>query len=364
MNKKIIFFCPSIEEGGVEKNLFLMANKLSENYDTNIITANNEKKKMFGKNVKFYSSKFLNLSNAPRIIKSIYCSLLFLIKYFNKKNIILIAYESNIFSIVLSKIVRIPVIVRSNASPKGYLNNKIKKYFFNFFFKIANLVLVNSKEFKYEIDKILNIKSKVLYNSIIENTLLNKLSNQKIPKININKKTYKIVIIGRLVDQKDHITSLKALNLIKSKINFYTIIVGKGELINNLKNFCKKNKLEDKIRFIGYKKNIYPYLKWANALILSSKYEGSPNVLIEAISLNKIVISSDCPTGPKEILNNGKGGYLFKTSNYKNLAKKIEMSYFDKKNTLKKKIFSKKTIDKFDINKNAQKLIQYISFLK
>ena len=181
------------------------------------------------------------------------------------------------------------------------------------------------------------IKSKILYNSIIEKSLLKKLSNQKSKKINLPKKTYKIVIIGRLVDQKDHITSLKALNLLKNKINFYTIIIGKGELIDKLKKFCKKNDLLSRIKFLGFKKNIYPYLKWSDALVLSSKYEGCPNVLIEAISMNKIAISSNCSTGPKEILQNGKAGYLFKTSNYKSLAKQIETSYLNKKITLQKK---------------------------
>ena len=364
MNKKIIFFCPSIEEGGVEKNLFLMANKLSENNDISVVSANSNKRKMFVKNVKFYCSKKLNLNKSPRIVKSLYCSFILLMRFFNKKNIILIAYESNIFAIFLSKILRIPVIVRSNASPIGYLDNAFKKYIFRFFFNLANLVLVNSKEFKIKIDTILKIKSKILYNSIIGENLLKKLSNQKIPKIHLKKKAYKIVIIGRLVDQKDHITSLKALNLLKNKINFYIFIIGKGELMNNLKKFCKHNKLEDKIKFIGYKKNIYPYLKWSDALVLSSKFEGSPNVLIESISMNKITISSNCSTGPKEILTNGKGGYLFRTSDYKDLAKKIEISYFEKKITFQKKIFARKTIDRFSIEKNSKKLIQYINYLK
>tara|TARA_X000000950_G_scaffold289178_1_gene410480 strand:- start:3392 stop:4486 length:1095 start_codon:yes stop_codon:yes gene_type:complete len=364
MNKKIIFFCPSIEEGGVEKNLFLMVNKLSENNDISVVSANSDKRKMFVKNVKFYCSKILNLNKSPRIIKSLYCSSILLMRFFNKKNTILIAYESNIFAIILSKILGIPVIVRSNASPIGYLDNAFKKYIFRFFFNSANLVLVNSKEFKIKIDTILKIKSKILYNSIIEENLLKKLSNQKIPKFNLKKKTYKIVIIGRLVDQKDHITSLKALNLLKNKINFYTIVIGKGELMTNLKKFCKNNKLENKIKFLGYKKNIYPYLKWSNALVLSSKFEGSPNVLIESISMNKITISSNCSTGPKEILTNGKGGYLFRTSDYKDLAKKIKISYFEKKITSQKKTFAKKTIDRFSIEKNSKKLIQYINYLK
>ena len=57
--------------------------------------------------------------------------------------------------------------------------------------------------------------------------------------------------------------------------------------------------------------------------LLSSKYEGSPNVLLEAIALKKFVISSDCPTGPREILDNGKGGELFKVGDYLMLSNVI-----------------------------------------
>ena len=64
-------------------------------------------------------------------------------------------------------------------------------------------------------------------------------------------------------------------------------------------------------------------MKLSDALILSSRYEGLPNVLLEALTLGKPVISSNCPTGPNEILSYGKGGQLFKIGDYKSLSKKI-----------------------------------------
>ena len=124
------------------------------------------------------------------------------------------------------------------------------------------------------------------------------------------------------------------------------------------------NNLSDKVKFLGYKKNIYPYLKWSNLLVLSSKYEGSPNVLIEAISMKKTVISSNCPTGPKEILKNGKAGYLFKTSDFKDLAKKIFFSFNNKKISKQKIKYAQKTIDRYNINKNKAQLVKIIESLK
>ena len=76
------------------------------------------------------------------------------------------------------------------------------------------------------------------------------------------------------------------------------------------------------VKIVGYKENPYPYIKASNLFILSSRYEGLPNVLLESIALKKFVISSNCPTGPSEILDKGKGGLLFKVGDYHDLEKK------------------------------------------
>ena len=69
-------------------------------------------------------------------------------------------------------------------------------------------------------------------------------------------------------------------------------------------------------------KNPYPIIKETDLFILSSRYEGLPNVLLESLALEKMVISSNCRTGPKEILLNGKGGLLFEVGDYNNYIKK------------------------------------------
>ena len=87
MVKNIIFFCPSIEDGGVEKNLFLIANKLSNNFKISVITANKDKKQNFSKKIKFISPKYINLNNVHRLIKSFYCFFLIINNCQNKNNV-------------------------------------------------------------------------------------------------------------------------------------------------------------------------------------------------------------------------------------------------------------------------------------
>ena len=88
------------------------------------------------------------------------------------------------------------------------------------------------------------------------------------------------------------------------------------------------NNLSNKVRLINFVNNPYIYIKQADLFILTSKFEGLPNVLLEALVLKKFIIFSNCRTGPKEILLNGNGGLLFKVGNYKDLAKKF--NYYSK----------------------------------
>ena len=110
---------------------------------------------------------------------------------------------------------------------------------------------------------------------------------------------------------------------------------------------------------MGYKPNPFNYIKQADIFILTSIFEGSPNVLIEALFLNKYVISTDCPTGPKEILGNGKYGTLIKIGNYSQLAREIEKFKINDK--IRTKIrSSNKILTKYDLNKNCEKYYRLI----
>ena len=112
----------------------------------------------------------------------------------------------------------------------------------------------------------------------------------------------------------------------------------------------KENNLNQIISFAGYKKNPYNYIKQADIFILTSKFEGLPNVLLEAQLFKKFIISSNCPTGPKEILLNGKAGNLFNIGDYKQLSKCI-LQYNKNKNKNKIQLgFNSLHRFNFDIN--------------
>ena len=124
---------------------------------------------------------------------------------------------------------------------------------------------------------------------------------------------------------------------------------------NDLINYINQNNLQTNVKIVSYQNNPYNLIKSSDIFILSSLYEGLPNVLIEAQALKKFIISSDCPTGPREILLDGKAGYLFKIKNYKSLSKLI-LKILKNKNDMNKKIsVGYKSLNRFDYNLNLNK---------
>jgi len=321
---KLLIFIPSIEDGGVEKNLFLISDYLIEKgIHVSLITANQDKKKLFNKKINFISPHNSYWSTKGRFLKTIVCFYLLLKFYFLNNNFLILSFQANIYAIFFSIILNIKIITRSNTAPKGWSSNFIKRHIFKIFFRFPKSIIVNSLEFKKQLDNEFKIKSTCIYNPFNEKTV--KIKSQKKIFFDFFKKknTINIINIGRMTDQKDQILILKALNNLKNKINFKCLILGKGSNYLKLNNFIINNNLKNKVKLSGFKSNPYPYIKMANLFILSSRYEGLPNVLLEAQYLKKFIISTNCPTGPKEILLNGKAGKLIEVGNQKQLEQAI-----------------------------------------
>ena len=363
-NAKLVIFIPSIEGGGVEKNLYIITNYLSNKLknEVYIITADKKNTDFFGKNVKIVTSKFQIPETNSRLIKYFISLILLLLFFFKNKKIVVLSFQANIYAIILCKIIGVKIIVRSNSSTKGWSNNIFKDIIFKFFLGKSEKVIVNSYALKSEFMKKFNIKSICIYNPFNKDEV-NKLARVKFSLnfYNTGNKILKIINVGRLTDQKDHLTLLKALNSIKKELDFRLLILGSGHNKGKLENYIKDNNLEKKIKLINYNRNPFKFIKNSEVFILTSLYEGLPNVLLEAISLKKFIISSDCPTGPREILLNGKGGSLFKVGDYKNLAQKIINYSFNKKILNNKTVFAYKNLKRFDYNNNLKKYLFLIN---
>jgi len=206
-------------------------------------------------------------------------------------------------------------------------------------------------------------KCHVLKDPIINLQNLNYLKNDQLEK-KLLKKKY-ILNIGRLVSQKNQSFLINAFKKILEFDNEYILIIlGEGELENKLKNLAKKLQIEQKILFLGHVENVFKYLKNAKYFVLTSRWEDPGFVLLESAFARTCIISADCPNGPREILENGKGGFLFKSGNLESfLSVFLEAEHIGENIKNKKKLeVLKKTLDytKFRHFNNFSRIIDLI----
>ncbi len=147
-------------------------------------------------------------------------------------------------------------------------------------------------------------------------------------------KTGKILFIGKLTDSKDPLAALEIFKKIcdlrknstkAEKIEPTLIFIGEGELEYTLREKIAELELEKQVSLIGKQNDILPFLRDADALIMTSKYEGFCMVLAESIACGVPVISFDCPTGPSEIIIDGVNGYLIPPKDINLFAQKLDL---------------------------------------
>ena len=351
---------PHIDIGGVEKNFFLISNFLAKNRNNIVvITLSNKSKKLLSKNIKFISFDINFLEKIGKRFKFILSLFLLTKEVLINKNSLVVSFQANVYCGLLSKFLGFKLIIRSNTSPDGWSKNIIKKLIYKSSFNAANKVIVNSNEFKKKIKKTLNINAECIYNPLNKKEIIN-LSKKPVNFNFYNKNYLNVINVGRLEDQKGQIMLLKAINLIKKRIKTKLLIIGNGSMEKKLKSYINKNNLNKTVKILHNISNPFPYVAKSDLFILSSIFEGLPNVLLEALTLKKFVISTNCSTGPSEILSKGKGGILVPINDYKNLANKIIFFKKNKKNLKKKLLFARRNLDRFDLKQNLRKFLRII----
>ena len=122
--------------------------------------------------------------------------------------------------------------------------------------------------------------------------------------------TYHVLSVGSLKDQKDQATLIQAFALVSQSLRAKLTILGEGSLRPELEALVQSLGLQGKVSMPGFVVDPYPWYRTADLFVLSSKYEGFGNVIVEALECGVPVVSTDCRSGPAEILENGRFGLL------------------------------------------------------
>ncbi len=378
MKKKILILINNLKiGGGAERVAASLTNRLSEQYDVFILTFN-DFKNLYPFKGQYYSlqenldpsSKIFNFFKLYNILR-----LIRIYKFISSisPNIIISFMDyTNIFSIFTKLLfrIKIPLILTTHTNPKmaykkrmQYLNFLIKTLYP---LKIVNKIIIISKELQFILEKEYRIKKnklKTIYNGI-ELKKIKEMKKDKIleyKEIFHNESLIKFIAVGRLSKEKGHRYLIEAFSKVKKDIpNSKLIIIGDGPLREELEMLIEKMSLKNDIVFLGVKKNIFKYLTKSNIFVFSSIYEALPTVLLEALACGLPIISTNCETGPKEILDNGRYGFLVNVSDSKDLAEKM---IFLGKNREIMKNYSQKSIKRakfFNIEKMRKQWIDLI----
>lgn len=168
-------------------------------------------------------------------------------------------------------------------------------------------------------------KIKIVYNGIkldeIEDKI--KLKSDIRKEYNIKQDTTLIASVGRLSEQKGHCYLLKAINLVKKEIkDFKVLIVGKGELENELRQQVKDLNLSDNIIFTGFREDVFSILYQVDFLVHTAMWEGCPNIILETMAVATPIVATNISSVSETMINN-ETGYLAKSKNPEDIAEKV-----------------------------------------
>jgi glycosyltransferase involved in cell wall biosynthesis len=187
-----------------------------------------------------------------------------------------------------------------------------------------SLIVTPSEGVKRDLIKTFGVSEKkisVIYNGIDINRVRKMAQEPPDTPDVFNGKT--IVTSCRLNAQKDFTTLLKAFREIRKTMESRLIIVGDGELREEIIRLAETLGLSEDVVITGFKRNPFRFLKAADVFVLSSFFEGFGNVIVEAMALGIPVVATDCPSGPAEIIQNGVNGLLVPVMDYHRMAEAI-----------------------------------------
>lgn len=371
-NKKITILISSLSGGGAEGVSVNVANSFArDGWTVDLVVLHLKNASYLDRVSEKVNLVVLNVSNARY-------STFPLLKYIrnNKPEIIFVFnYELAALLVLARKLLRFKTkIIARNMNTFSKVSNIsreknlwiriVVKFLIEKYYSKADHIVNQSHAMREDLIKVhpqLKNNSSVIYNPVAKH--IEDYSNSLNHNNNI-KQDY-LLCVGRLEKQKAFHYAIEAFAGISNKFpNLRLKIVGQGRLESHLKQIAIDNGVKDLVDFEGFQKDMIPYYLNARATVLTSIYEGYPNVLVESITLRTPVVAFDCPSGPSEIVKDNLNGYLVNYQDLEDLKLKLSkvlLKNFDHENlkdTVKQnqvrnvyKLY-RKVISSFEENKN------------
>lgn len=380
--KKIAFLINSFGGGGAERNIkYLIENLISE-YEIHVIVLEElwayELPQAVKRHLLFNENKFPTILRILTIPYSAF-KLKKTAKIHNFNIVISFLTRANLIAGFSKKIgLHTPLIISERLSSyslysKG-LSGIVGRFLISKLYCYADIIVPNSKRIQFELEHFfsLQVKMKVVYNPVDIQFILSKSCESL--TLPVNSERFTFLNVGRLTNQKNQLLLLNAFAHIKN-MNCQLLIIGDGPDREFLNTKIHQLGLSNKVYLFPFQNNPYVFMSHADCFVLSSDFEGFPNVVLEALSCSLPVISTDCSSGPREILapntsfevlmNDGmekaEYGILVPVNNSIMLAKAMQLFYEDSEIKINYKIKSMKRANDFQIKNQIR---QFHSIIK
>jgi len=311
--KKIAFFLPDLRTGGAERVFVQLANSLSDQgYSVDLLVAQNEGDlfSLVNSNI-----QILAFSQAKKTKLSLLLSSLTGLYRYIKHNKPDVVFSTITGANLVTAFIKLLLPKRSTKfilREASSVHNSGLAYrcLSRMLYPQSDGVIAGSNGVMEDLVRYYRVsKTKAFFiRNPLDITLIRRQAKEKVvhPWL-LNNDGSLIVSVGRLTAAKDFVTLIKAFKLIRDERASKLIIIGEGECRETLEEKVTELGLQKYVDFLGFQENPYPFVLRADLFVLSSQWEGFPNVILEALALGRNVVSTDCHAGPAEILS-GIGG--------------------------------------------------------
>ncbi len=327
--RKIALFIPSMEGGGAER----VAVNLSSGFIARGLEVEMLLVKEFGPLLKLLPSEVRVKSfEKSRAIYSVWCLAAYL-RQDKPDALIASMNHTNLVAVLAVKLSRYKgrlILTEQNSIQldlvrKGGWKNRLILWLMKRMYKHSHKVIAVSSEVEEELKNIAGLRNTICIYNPVDNPehvdAVDMIDELHLPAVNHGKKT--ILAVGRLVPQKNFPLLIKSIAIVRKHLPVKLNILGEGGERCNLEGLINDLELSEVVILRGYSDQPGKWLQQSDLFVLSSSWEGFGLVIAEALAAGVTVVSTDCPSGPAEILENGKYGYLVPVDDPEKMAEAI-----------------------------------------
>jgi glycosyltransferase involved in cell wall biosynthesis len=332
--QRVAIYVPSLGGGGAERMMVMLANAFADRgLSVDLVLANAQ------------GPYLQNVSPVVRVVDlhsaRVVASLPGLVRYLRRERLqamLSTLNYANVIAIMARSLARVRLrLVISERSTVSLskpllLRGRFMTWLMHWFYPRADKVLCVSQGVADDLTETISLspeKTSVVYNPVVSDELIEK------SHVSLDHAWFKpseppvILGVGRLTVEKDFASLLRAFAKVRDGRPVRLVILGEGELRTTLEKLAHELGIAPDVLMPGFVDNPLPWMRKAALFVLSSRWEGLPSVLIEAMACGTPVVSTDCPSGPAEILEKGRWGRLVPVGDANALAQAVEATLDD-----------------------------------